>query len=210
MNTTTVHEVGGVAKPGGHRASTPLSWLGADKPIPDWVWRAEDMTAALAERDIPAVYVILLRQGLSQRRIAARTGQAQSEICEILAGRRVAAYDVLVRIADGLGAPRGLLGLAYQHSAPDVSRPDPSPPAPPCSDLPRPDSMPAAVVRTVTVRRCERCSVQPVVDRWSGYEVRLLRRAMRLSVREFAGHLGSATAWFPSGSPAMAGSCLGR
>src|SRR5262245_49458633 len=43
------------------------------------------------------------------------TGQSQSEISEILNGRRVNAYDVLVRIADGLGVPRGHLGLAHDE-----------------------------------------------------------------------------------------------
>jgi transcriptional regulator with XRE-family HTH domain len=50
---------------------------------------------------------------MSQRRIAAMTGQSQSEISEILSGRRVVSYDVLLRIADGLGVPRGLMGLAH-------------------------------------------------------------------------------------------------
>jgi transcriptional regulator with XRE-family HTH domain len=59
------------------------------------------------------VFKILQRYGISQRRIAASTGQSQSEISEILKGRRVVSYDVLVRIALGLGVPRGHLGLAY-------------------------------------------------------------------------------------------------
>ena len=77
------------------------------------VWETEEMRAALKARDIGKVYDLLQRYGVSQRRIAALTGQSQSEISEILAGRRVAGYDVLVRIADGLGMPRGWLGLAY-------------------------------------------------------------------------------------------------
>jgi transcriptional regulator with XRE-family HTH domain len=76
------------------------------------LWLRPDMSAALASRDIAAVYRLLQRVGVSQRRIAAMTGQSQSEISEILAGRRVAAYDVLVRIADGLAVPRGRMGLA--------------------------------------------------------------------------------------------------
>ncbi len=35
------------------------------------------------------------------------------EISEILASRRVSAYDFLVRIAEGLSVPRGWLGLAH-------------------------------------------------------------------------------------------------
>lgn len=77
------------------------------------VWKRPDMRAALAARDISAVFRLLQRMGVSQRHIASLTGQAQSEVSEILAGRQVVSYDVLARIADGLGVPRGCLGLAY-------------------------------------------------------------------------------------------------
>lgn len=51
---------------------------------------------------------------MSQRRIAALTEQSQREISEIISGKRqVVAYDLLVRIADGLGVPRGWMGLAF-------------------------------------------------------------------------------------------------
>jgi len=46
-----------------------------------------------------------------------RPGQSQSEISEILSGRRVMAYDLLLRIADGLGVGRGLMGMAYDPAA---------------------------------------------------------------------------------------------
>ena len=56
----------------------------------------------------------LHQRGFSQTRIAALTGQNQSEVSAILThGRQVNAYDVLARIADGLSIPRGLMGLAY-------------------------------------------------------------------------------------------------
>lgn len=80
------------------------------------LWRRTDMRTALAARDIAAVFRILQRAGVSQRRIAALTGQSQSEISEILGGRQVVSYEVLARIADGLGVPRGHLGLAYDES----------------------------------------------------------------------------------------------
>ena len=71
------------------------------------------MREALAVRDIGAVYRLLQRFGVAQRRIAALTDQSQSEVSEIIAGRRVVvSYDVLVRIAEGLGVPRGWMGLA--------------------------------------------------------------------------------------------------
>ena len=80
------------------------------------LWQRQDMRAALAARDIAGVFRLLQRVGVSQRRIAALTGQSQSEISEILGGRHVVSYDVLARIADGLGVPRGHLGLAYDDA----------------------------------------------------------------------------------------------
>lgn len=80
------------------------------------VWQRHEMRLALANRDIAGVFRLLQRVGVSQRRIASLTGQSQSEISEIMSGRQVMAYDVLVRIADGLGVPRGHLGLAFDPS----------------------------------------------------------------------------------------------
>lgn len=77
------------------------------------VWNGPEMRAALASRNISEIYRQLRRVGVSQRQIAASTGQSQSEVSEILKGRQVMAYDVLARIADGLGIPRGYMGLAY-------------------------------------------------------------------------------------------------
>ncbi len=71
---------------------------------------------ALAQRDIAAVYRMLRDAGLSQASIAHATGQKQSEVSEIISGRQVQSVVLLERIADGLGVPRGWMGLAY---APD-------------------------------------------------------------------------------------------
>jgi transcriptional regulator with XRE-family HTH domain len=79
---------------------------------PAIVWADDRMRRALAMRDIGMVYRLLNQAGVSQRRIAVCTDQSQSEISEILNGRRVTAYDVLVRICDGLGARRSWMGLA--------------------------------------------------------------------------------------------------
>jgi transcriptional regulator with XRE-family HTH domain/tetratricopeptide (TPR) repeat protein len=77
------------------------------------LWQRTDMRRALASRDLAVVFTLLRRVGTSQRAIACLTGLAPSEVYEIARGRRVMAYDVLCRIADGLGVPRGYLGLAY-------------------------------------------------------------------------------------------------
>jgi transcriptional regulator with XRE-family HTH domain len=78
-------------------------------------WEDPEMRRALAAREVSAIYKLLRRKGVSQRQIAAMTGQSQSEVSEILKGRQVMAFDVLVRIADGLGVPRGYMGLAYDE-----------------------------------------------------------------------------------------------
>lgn len=75
------------------------------------------MRKALGQRDIAAVFRLLQRYGLSQRAISARAGMAQSEVCDVLRGRRrIAAYDIFVGIADGFGLPRGWLGVAYDEA----------------------------------------------------------------------------------------------
>lgn len=82
-----------------------------------------ELRAALRERNMQLVIRLLQRYGLSQRRIAALLGQQQSEISAILCGRRqVTSYDVLVRIAEGLGVPRGWMGLAYDQAETEPKR----------------------------------------------------------------------------------------
>ena len=97
------------------RCGLPPAQADADRraSLRSGVLKTPEFRMALARRDIQLVVRLLQRHGLSQRRIAALTGQSQSEISEILAGRRVTNYHVLVRIADGLGVPRGWMGLAY-------------------------------------------------------------------------------------------------
>jgi transcriptional regulator with XRE-family HTH domain len=77
------------------------------------LYERDEVRGVLAVRDIGALYRVLNDSGVNQRRIAALTGQSQSEVSEILKGRQVMAYDVLVRIAEGLGIPREYMGLSY-------------------------------------------------------------------------------------------------
>lgn len=83
-------------------------------PIAAEVWDRPDMRTALANHDFATVYFLLHRQlKVSQRDISRRTGQSGSEIYEIMKeGRQVNSYKLLIRIADGLGIPRGYVGLA--------------------------------------------------------------------------------------------------
>jgi transcriptional regulator with XRE-family HTH domain len=108
------------------------------------LWKGADMRALLASRDIAGVFKLLQNSGVSQRRIAALTGQSQSEISEILAGRQVVSYDLLTRIADGLGVSRGCLGLAYDEATaalvgigPEPATDDEPPPEDPARVLAR-------------------------------------------------------------------------
>lgn len=86
------------------------------EPLPIYTslyWR-DDLRAALARHDFRTVYRTLVDEaGLSQRRIATLTGQSQSEVCEILAGRRVLTYPVLERIVTGLDIPAQLAGVSW-------------------------------------------------------------------------------------------------
>jgi tetratricopeptide (TPR) repeat protein len=81
------------------------------------LWDEPSMREALASRDMAEVFRLLKARGISQRRIAGLTGQAQPEISDILRGRVVSSYDLLSRIATGLGIPRGHMGLAYGPGA---------------------------------------------------------------------------------------------
>jgi transcriptional regulator with XRE-family HTH domain len=79
----------------------------------------DEVRAALAARDIGALYRLLKRLGISQRQIAGLTDQSQSEVCEILKGRQVLNVLVLERIADGFGIPRARMGLGYGEKEPN-------------------------------------------------------------------------------------------
>lgn len=73
----------------------------------------DTVRAALATRDVGTLYRLLGRLGVTQRQIAQLTDQSQSEVCEILKGRKVRDVWVLERITDGLGIPRARMGLSY-------------------------------------------------------------------------------------------------
>jgi len=96
-------------------AGTPAA--GSEPPsIDPALYQRDDVRAVLAVHDITALYRALKGVGLTQRQIAELTGMQQSEVSEIVAGRKVMAYDVLVRIAEGLRIPRKLMGLSYGNS----------------------------------------------------------------------------------------------
>jgi transcriptional regulator with XRE-family HTH domain/tetratricopeptide (TPR) repeat protein len=85
-------------------------------PIDPGLYRHDDVRRILAGWDIAALFRFLNdHAGLTQRQIAARTGQNQSEVAEILAGRRgpVVNHHVLRRLAGGLNIPPERMGLSW-------------------------------------------------------------------------------------------------
>ena len=90
---------------------------------PQWYERPE-ARAALAARDVGAVYRLLQQDGVTQREIARRSGQSQSEVSAILRGRQVRDVTVLERIADGLGVPRAVMRLSGGPDGADGAYPD--------------------------------------------------------------------------------------
>ncbi len=91
---------------------------------PQWYERPE-ARAVLAARDVGGVYRLLQRDGVTQREIAGRTGQSQSEVSEILRGRQVRDVTVLERIVDGLQVPRAFMRLSGGADVGDGAYPDP-------------------------------------------------------------------------------------
>lgn len=87
----------------------------------DWayLWEQPGLRPALSARDIGAIYTALTQAGVSQRRIAQQTGQAQPEISAILNGRQVRDVRLLERICDRLAIPRPYLRLLDETPGPD-------------------------------------------------------------------------------------------
>jgi transcriptional regulator with XRE-family HTH domain len=80
-------------------------------PVDSALLARSDVRDFLASHDIGAFYRVLCDNGWSQHRIAKATKTQQSAVSEIIKGRRVIDYRVLVRIAEGLGIPRELMHL---------------------------------------------------------------------------------------------------
>jgi antitoxin component HigA of HigAB toxin-antitoxin module len=79
-------------------------------PIDPGLYQRDELRRILASWDIAALFRFLNdHAGLTQRQIAVRTGQNQSEVAEILAGRRgpVVSHHVLRRLAGGFDIPPG-------------------------------------------------------------------------------------------------------
>jgi hypothetical protein len=82
-----------------------------ERPDPA-VWYRPAMRTALAARDFSTVYRLLQKIGFSRQQIATFTGQPLTEVTAIVHGRRIVSYDVIRRVAAGLGAPPCLVGVS--------------------------------------------------------------------------------------------------
>ncbi|WP_329367875.1 helix-turn-helix domain-containing protein [Streptomyces sp. NBC_00669] len=82
--------------------------------IPQEIVTRADVRRALAEHDFADAFRIIKQYaGFSQNRIAIACGLTPGKVSTIMSGStQVTSYDVLVRIADGLGIPGGYVGLA--------------------------------------------------------------------------------------------------
>jgi hypothetical protein len=84
-----------------------------DKPRPPReFWFTPQLRPALAERDFTAIYRMLRRYGYTQHQLSVLTGHSQPQVSATVNGRPVMAYQVMKRVADGLGIPPCLLGMA--------------------------------------------------------------------------------------------------
>lgn len=84
------------------------------EPLPRQLLSDQRFAAACAARQIGIVFRLAkTRAGLYPAQIARRTGLTTSRVTEYMSGDRVvSSMDVIERIADGLGIPGGMLGLA--------------------------------------------------------------------------------------------------
>ncbi|WP_098009196.1 helix-turn-helix domain-containing protein [Streptomyces sp. sk226] len=101
-----------------------------------------DIRAALVEHDFAAVFTLIKKWGgLSQNRIASACRLTPGKVSLIISGtQRVTSFDVVCRIADGLGIPGNLLGLASRPWEGDIATRPEQPKA--SGDRPHSDEIP--------------------------------------------------------------------
>jgi hypothetical protein len=92
------------------------------RPDPQWwtsgVHQGRPLRDYLAQQDIRTLFLFLRDRGFSRSALAAASGLAETRVRSISQGKQlVTSYDVLVRIADGFGIDRGLLGVGSHLSS---------------------------------------------------------------------------------------------
>ncbi|MGV9360635.1 helix-turn-helix domain-containing protein [Amycolatopsis sp. NPDC003731] len=96
-----------------------------NRELPDWSKRA--YADVLATRDIAGVFKVLKAHGWTQRAIGNELGWGNSQVSEIMHGRKVIMIDVFERIAKTFSIPPGKMGLAFTDDSPVAQPPAKSP-----------------------------------------------------------------------------------
>ncbi|MEU3399363.1 helix-turn-helix transcriptional regulator [Streptomyces filamentosus] len=82
-------------------------------PLPTRVLELPEMVDACRERDFGRIFALAQKAGLYPSRIARRCDMTPSRVSEVISGRRkLTQLEVIERVADGIGIPGALLGLA--------------------------------------------------------------------------------------------------
>ncbi|BAJ29913.1 MULTISPECIES: hypothetical protein [Kitasatospora] len=112
----------------------------------------EDLRLALAEHDFAAAFGLIKKYGgYSQNRIASACQLTPGKVSTIMSdpAKRITSYEVIARIADGMGIPGHYLGLASRPWESDTGQPQqPAGASLPDGDLPwRPEMTTALATR---------------------------------------------------------------
>ncbi|GAA4609268.1 tetratricopeptide (TPR) repeat protein [Actinoplanes octamycinicus] len=89
---------------------------------PSWwasgTWEGRPIREFLERRDVTAIFRFLHARGVSYASIGGLVGISPNRAAEIAKNiRQVTAYEVLDRVAEGLGIPRAVMGLGYETGA---------------------------------------------------------------------------------------------
>ena len=86
-----------------------------DPKIPSSLTRRSEFIAACASRDMQEVFRLASKYGgLSTAALGRMSGLGAGRVREVLHGKRsIKGFDVIEAIADGLGIPGAMLGLAF-------------------------------------------------------------------------------------------------
>jgi hypothetical protein len=108
--------------------ATPAGWRRFD---PQWlttVFEGELIASTLARRDLGRLFRFLRSRGWATLAISTQTRLATASVSAVRNGRRhITSYDVLVRVCEGLGIARPLMGLGQADHAAHPVRADSGP-----------------------------------------------------------------------------------
>lgn len=117
----------------------------AEYRMPEWLLAREETIEACAARDVGAIFVLARRYtGCFNSKLARLCGLTPSRVGEYISGRsRARQQQVIERVADGLGIPGSMLGLAarpWESAQQQAPRALPAPTSPPARAAERPEA----------------------------------------------------------------------